>query len=312
MGQDLLDKAITYCDLALEYSPTYSDALLNRGLIEQKRGNTQKAKDYYIRSIRNNQDQAQGYNNLAVIYQQEGMLGHAYDNFKRALKVDPAYIAARYNLAVTLVKMKRLDAAKQELKTLIAVNPNLADPHYLLGQIAYDEGNTDEAVEQLSRAVELSPRYPEALELLGDVCMDKGRFDQARDAYSQCIQADADNAECRKKLPLAQRRQALLDTGMKSAEQNRTMDNTPSSLYELSRTYAEKGLKDKEEESLLHCIRLDNTYAQCHFALFQFYQDEGRAQEAQIACKNYVKFANAQENPQELGTCEKYLTASSP
>jgi tetratricopeptide (TPR) repeat protein len=311
MEQGNLDKAQTYCDLALEFSPLYADALVNRGLIEQKRGQNDRARDWYIKALRNNNEQAQAYNNLGVIYQSEGQLGKAHDNFQRALKVDPNYIAARYNLAVTLLKLKRTELAKKECKTLIAVNPNLADPHFLLGQIAYTEGKRDEAIEHLGRATELSPSYGEAQELFGDALMDAGRFAEAKDAYGQCIQVDADNAECRKKLPLAVRRAALADTGLRNLETTRTADNTPASLFELARTYAEKGLKDKEEATLLRCSRLDSSYPPCHFGLFQFYNEEGRIQEAVIACRNFSKFATTQEYPRESQLCEKFLSATS-
>ena len=310
MQQDNLDKAQTYCDLALEFSPMYGDALVNRGLIEQKRGNMTLAKEWYIKALRSNNEQAQGYNNLGVIYQQEQQYGRAHDNFQRALKVDPDYTAARYNLAVTLVKMHRLEQARSELKTLIAVNPTLADPQYLLGEIAYEEGKREEAIGYLTRAVELSPQYPEAQELLGDVLMDAGKFAEAQDAYNQCIQVDTENAECRKKLPLAARRAALMNTALRQTEQSRSQDGSASSLYELSRTFADKGLKDKQEDTLIKCIKMDSTYAPCHFSLYQFYNEEDRVAEAVIACRNYIKFANTQENAREVNLCEKFLNAS--
>ena len=224
--------------------------------------------------------------------------------------MDPNYIAARYNLAVTYMKLKKNELAKRELKTLVAVNPNLADPHYILGEIAYNEGRRDDAITELTRAVELSPQYSDALELQGDALMDAGRFAEAKDAYSQCIQADPNAAECRKKLPLAVRRAALSDTGLKNLEETHTADNTPASLYELAKTYGEKGLKDREENTLLRCNRIDSSYPPCHFGLFQFYNEEGRVAEAVIACRNFTKFATSQEYPRELETCEKYLAAT--
>src|SRR5262249_43424508 len=159
---------------------------------------------------------------------------------------------------------------------------------FMLGQIAYNAGKRDEAIEHLQRATELSPQFGEAQELLGDALMDAGRFGEAKDAYGLCIQADQSNAECRKKLPLAVRRSALSDTGLRNTEEARNTENTPAALYELARTYSEKGLKDKQEATLLRCTRLDVNYPPCHYGLFQFYNEEGRIAEAVIACRNFT------------------------
>jgi tetratricopeptide (TPR) repeat protein len=130
-----LERAEVYCDLGLEFSPTYADLWVNKGLIRLNQGRMSDAKDFFIKALRYNNEQAQAYQNLGYIYLQEKEWGKAHDNFQRALKVNPDYLEARYNLALAYIGMEKPDKASKELRTILAVDPNIADAHHSLGTI---------------------------------------------------------------------------------------------------------------------------------------------------------------------------------
>lgn len=302
-----LERAEVYCDLGLEFSPTYADLWVNKGLIKLKQGDTGKAKDFFIKALRYNNEQAQAYQNLGYIYLQEGAYGKAHDNFQRALKVNPDYLEARFNLGLTFLKLEKNEQAKKEFRTIIAVDPNIADAHHSLGILAYSEGKFEEAAEHIGRAVQLSPDVPTFWHDYGATLMELSRFAEAKDAFATCVTLDQKNPQCLNNLAIAQRKAALTDSALKEMKDTNTAENTAPALYMLARQQAEQGLVDQEERTYKKCVRLDGKFAPCHFGLFKIYAEAKKKDAATIACKNFLKYGTADEFPTEIETCEKYL-----
>ncbi|MCP3097636.1 tetratricopeptide repeat protein [Myxococcus sp. K15C18031901] len=303
-----LVRAEVYCDLGLEFSPQYADLWANKGIIALSAGRTEDAKKHFIKALRYNQEQLQAYQNLGYIYLQEGAYGKAHDNFRRALKVNPDNLDTRYNLALTLMKMKKLEAAKKELRTLLAVNPSLAAAHHTLGVIAYEEGQYEDAIESIAQATSLTPDAPEMWHDLGTALLEVARFPEAREAFANCVQLDPKATSCINNLALAQRKAALTDAGMKELRDTQQAENSAPALFMLARQYREKGLLAEEESTYKKCVKLDAKFAPCHFGLFQLFQDADKHEHAQVACKNFMKYATAEEFPTEYQSCEKYLS----
>ena len=66
----------------------------------------------------------------------------------------------------------------------------------------------------------------------------------------------------------------------------------------MAERYIEQGLlKNDGGARYKECLKLDGKYAACHFGLFQLYNEAHQAKAAQIACKNFVKFAGAESSP---------------
>ncbi|HEX8706053.1 MAG TPA: tetratricopeptide repeat protein [Myxococcaceae bacterium] len=308
LGLNDLERAEVYCDLGLEFSPQYSDLWVNKGLIKLKSGKTEEAKDHFIKALRYNQDQAQAYQNLGLIYMNEGSLGKAHDNFQRALRVNPDYLEARYNLALAFLKMEKMPEARKELNTIIAVDPNIADAHHVLGIIAYEQGKFEEAAGHIGRAVQLSPDAAAFHHDYGQALMELSRFAEAKDSFSTCVALDQRNAQCLNNLAIAQRKAALTDSALKEYKDTQTAENSAPSLYALGQKYNGQGLVAEEERTYKKCVRLDGKYAPCHYALFQLYQEQAKKDAATIACKNFLKYGTADEFPNEIETCEKFLS----
>ena len=106
-----LQAADDQCDLGIQFSPQYADLWVNKGVIAFNRGQDTKAKEYLIKALRLNQDQAQAYNNLGMLYMKEQGFGKAHDNFQRALRVNPDYLEARYNLSLAFKALSQNEKA---------------------------------------------------------------------------------------------------------------------------------------------------------------------------------------------------------
>ncbi len=306
-----LDGAEIACDLGLQFSPQHAELWANKGSIALRRNQIDLAREHFIKAIRYNQELAQAYNNLGFIYlNHENSLGRAHDNFQRALKVNPDYAEARWNLGLTYARMDEVEKARKEFKTLISISPNLADPYRELGVLAAQEGDYDAAVEMLTAALQRDPNFERAWLDLGAAYSELARYSEAADAFRRCISVNDRNADCRNNLAIVTRKGALLDEGLKEERDTRLAENTPAALFELAQKYREQGLRHEEEKSYKECLKLDGRFAACHYGLYTIFMEERRDREARIACRNFVKFAPVDEYPQQVTTCEKYLSSS--
>ncbi|WNG15499.1 tetratricopeptide repeat protein [Cystobacter fuscus] len=305
-------QAEVYCDLGLEFAPQYADLWTNKGLIAMCMENKKQAKEWFIKAIRYNQDQASAHMNLGKIYLDAGDYGKAHDSFQRALKVNPDYIEARYNLGLTFLNMKKLEKAEKVFLTLLAVDPNVAQVHHDLGVVYYQMDDKTKAVEEMGMAVQLAPSLnPDWWNDLGAVLMELSRFEEARQSFGSCVALQNEHSQCLNNLSIAQRKAALTDSALKEFRDTQRAENTPSALFELARKYKSQGLLSEEERAYKDCLKLDGKFAPCHYGLFQLYSEGQKRQSAEIACKNFLKYGALDEFPAEMQTCEKFLSAQS-
>lgn len=309
IAQGELERAEVQCDLGLEYSPDYADLWVNKGIIAFRREDTKRAKEHFIKALRINADQAQAYNNLGVIYLREKQLTKAIDAFRNALRVVPGYLEARLNLALTYREVDQPDKAKKELMTLIEINPSLAIPHAHLGQLYADGGALDEAIAELTRAVQLDPRFVEAYVLLGNVQVEAGKSCDAKDTFTACLEVDDKNAACRNNLPIATQGCQSQASSLEQVRrgEGRRGGPSPGAEYDAALAFRHKGQVEEEEQAFKRCLARDPRYAPCHFGLFELFRTRGEDRNAAIACKNFMKFANALESELQLDVCKKYL-----
>lgn len=302
-----LTHAEIQCDLGLEFSPQYADLWVNKGLIALAREQTDKAKEHFIKALRYNQDQAQAYNNLGKIYLQNQEYGKAHDNLQRALRVNPDYMEARWNLGLTYKGMKDFTKARKEFRTMLEVNPQLADPHAQLGVMALDENELEEAVTELTAAVQLDPKFFDAWNALGNAQMESGKPCDAKDAYSSCIEVDANNAQCRNNIIVAEKKCRLQDKALEDVRQRAAGQKTPESEYSAALEYKSRGLVNDEERAYKRCLKYDGKFALCHFGLFELYKERADEKNASTACKNFLKFASESEYKNQTLTCQQYV-----
>ena len=312
VSQGNCQQAEIHCDLGLEFAPQYADLWTNKGLVALCQEDKRQAKDFFIKAIRYNQDQASAHLNLGKLYMDEGSFGKAHDSFQRALKVNPDYTEARYNLALTYYNLKKYDEAEKTFLTLLAVDPSIAQAHHDLGLVYYQQEDRPKAADEMMKAVQLAPNLnPDWWNDLGTVLMEQSRFEEARQSFASCVALQQDNAQCLNNLSIAQRKAALTNSALKEFRDTQRAENTPASLFELARKYKSQGLLNEEERAYKDCLKLDGKFALCHYGLFQLYADAQKRQSAEVACKNFLKYGALEEFPAEMQTCEKFLSAQS-
>lgn len=307
IGMGNLQAAEDQCDLGLQFAPQYADLWVNKGVIAFKRAQYDKAKEYFIKALRLNAEQAQAYNNLGLIYMDEQAYGKAHDNFQRALKVDPDYSEARYNLALAFEALKDNEKAKKELRTLLHIKPQLADAWARLGKIDLDEGNLPSAIEHLVRATQLDPKFTAAWLVLGNAYMDAGKPCDAKDSFSSCIELEENSPQCRNNIIIAEKKCKLQDKALDDVKAHAAGTKTPESEYALALEAREKGLVNDEERAYKRCLRYDAKFPLCHFGLYELFKNREDKKGALVACQNFLKFAPESEYPNQTATCRKLV-----
>ena len=303
-----LQAADDQCDLGIQFSPQYADLWVNKGVIAFTRGQDAKAKEFLIKALRLNQEQAQAYNNLGLLYMKEQGFGKAHDNFQRALRVNPDYLEARYNLALAFKALNQPDKAKKELRTLLNINPTLADAWGQLGQIADDEGENETAIEVLTKATQLDPKFTAAWLVLGNAFMEVGKPCDAKDTFSSCIEADDNFPQCRNNIIVAERKCKLQDKALDDVKARAAGAKTPEGEYSVAVQAREKGLVNDEERAYKRCLKYDPKYALCHYGLFELFKSRSDEKNASVACKNFLKFANESEFQTQVAMCRQYVS----
>ena len=113
--------------LALEYSPRFTEAWVNLGLIELERANFERARRALVKARDLNPDLPAPHHALGLIAERQGRSGEAEGHYRAALKVDPGFAPARINLARSLFDRGALEDAREQFLRLTQVAPDLAE-----------------------------------------------------------------------------------------------------------------------------------------------------------------------------------------
>jgi Flp pilus assembly protein TadD len=174
-----LERADARFNLALEYNPSFVDALTNLGLVELQRGNFERARQLLTRARRLNPDVAQPHHALGVLAERERRPDLASQHYYEALRVDPGFAPSRNNLAHLLYDSGAYEDALTQFQRLVEVAPD--DPHAHAGLAAtlLRLGRADEASTIIAHALTFAPSDPELTNLLARLELRRGQIDAA-------------------------------------------------------------------------------------------------------------------------------------
>ncbi|HEY8091027.1 MAG TPA: tetratricopeptide repeat protein [Polyangiaceae bacterium] len=113
--------------LALEYSPRFTEAWVNLGLVEERRGNFETARRDFVKARDLNPDLPAPHHALGILADAEGHSAEAEKLYRAALKVDPGFAPARINLARRLFARGAYEEAREHFLRLTQVAPAALD-----------------------------------------------------------------------------------------------------------------------------------------------------------------------------------------
>lgn len=95
--------------------------------------------------------------NLGIAYFRKGDVNKAKQYYDKALEINPAYVYTHNELGKLYTSIGKEQDAIQEFKLAISGFPEYAEAHYNLGVVYLKEGNKIQACYAFGKVVELSP-----------------------------------------------------------------------------------------------------------------------------------------------------------
>jgi len=93
-------KAGSILDALLKKYPDAAGVLANKGIVFVKQKKLDKAEEYFLKSLKVNDQLVQVRNHLAVLYRLKGKFKQARDMLDAAIATNPYYANAYYNLGI--------------------------------------------------------------------------------------------------------------------------------------------------------------------------------------------------------------------
>lgn len=174
-----LETAEARFDLALEYSPRFVEALVNRALVEVQRGNFLRARRLLARARRYNPDFAQPHHGLGVLEEREGRPDKASKHYLEALAIDPGFAAARLNLARIYYSAGKFEHAKEQFKRVVEVSPQSAEGYVGLAEALIKLDRSGEADTVVETAFPEFPDHPQLAILQARAHLRRNKVDTA-------------------------------------------------------------------------------------------------------------------------------------
>ena len=170
--------------LALEFSPRFTEAWVNMGLVELRRGNLDLAYQDEKRARDLNPDIPAPHHALGLIADRRGLGEEAELNYRAALKVDPGFAPARLNLGRRLFARGAFDDAREQFFRLTQVEPNELVGWVGLGECFMRLEREGEADDAIHRARAKFGDRPELVMLVARQLLRRGAYADAERVLS--------------------------------------------------------------------------------------------------------------------------------
>lgn len=190
LGAGDLSTAAARFSLATEYGPRFTEAWVNLGLVELRRGNLDLAKKRFEKARALNADLPTPHHALGLLAEKRHLGGEAEEHYALALRVDPGFVPARLNLGRLLFARRAFDQAREQFLRLTEVAPGAAAGHVGLVECLFKLGREGEADEALARGRRLVGDDAELAMLVGRQLLHRGNYDDAERVFAELTVAD--------------------------------------------------------------------------------------------------------------------------
>ena len=177
--------------LALEYSPRFTEAWVNLGYVELRRGNLERARRHFVKARDLNADLPAPHHALGLLADRRGIGSEAEAHYRQALKVDPGFVASRSNLARRLFQRGAIEAAREQYLKLTEVEPGVLAGHVGLAECLLRLDRDGEADAVIAVARGRLGDAPELLMLVARQLLRRAAYAEAEEILAP-LTADAD------------------------------------------------------------------------------------------------------------------------
>jgi Flp pilus assembly protein TadD len=170
--------------LAIEYHPRFTEAWVNLGLVELRRGNFVLAKKDFEKARSLNSDLPAPHHALGLLADRRGDIEVAEKHYKEALKVDPGFAPARANLGRSYFARGRFDDAREQFERLTEVAPESVEGWTGLTESLLRLGREDDADQALAEGRAHTGDPPDILLLVARQLLRREAFEKAEEALA--------------------------------------------------------------------------------------------------------------------------------
>lgn len=140
-----------------------SGSLFDEALQFDEQGDTEAAKELYLKSIEMGRDTADAYCNLGIITCEEGDYPKGINYFTLCLQENPRHYKAHFNLANTYAEAGNINLAILHYRVSIEIAPQFPNSYFNLGLMLARSKEYEEAIRILKRFLSLAPAEEQRL-----------------------------------------------------------------------------------------------------------------------------------------------------
>ena len=225
--------------LAIEYSPKFTEAWVNLGLLQLKEGELKAAQKTLTHARSLNADLPAPHHANGLLDEKLSKMPQAEASYRAALAVDPGFAPARTNLGRLLFESGRFEEAREQFLRLTEVAPNVLEGWLGLAESLTRLGRERDSDITAERARRRFGDHPDLLLLVARQMLRRGAFDAA-EAILEPLTAQVDRRRSARAwawLGVARLGQGLTDEATRAAEESLAEQaDDPVARYVLSRT----------------------------------------------------------------------------
>ncbi len=221
-------------------------------------------------------DEAEEHYNLGLVYQRAGKFERAKEEYNQALRLQPDHLMAFYHLGLLYQKENKMDEAQEMYRRVIDLFPRAALAYNNLGLIHQTKGEVSKAEESYLKASDYHRLWPDPLYNLGRLYEDQGRYQEAEEKFQACIEVDPEYYKAYNDLGELYYRGGRIDQAIILFRE--TLKLRPD--YELAHNnlgtaYIKKGLRQKAFLEFEKAISINPDYGSAHLNLGNWYLEAG-------------------------------------
>ncbi len=119
------EDALDYYKYAMARGGSAASLLNKIGLTELEMRNLQMARSYFVRAVKMDKKNAEGWNNLGAVEFMDGVSGNAVADYKKAVKLNRRDAVFHANLATAYFGQKNYGGARREMAAALKLDPQI-------------------------------------------------------------------------------------------------------------------------------------------------------------------------------------------
>jgi len=182
-----LEKATQYYLKAVKFDEQFYLAFYQLGVLEKKMGNSDLAISYFNKAIEIKPDFHKAWFTLGTSYEADNNLDSAIVKYNKAIELNPGYTKAYNNLGNIFTLKEDYESAKDVLLTAIQIDPTYADAYLRLGVVFSEQELFIEASAQFKKATEYNEKNYDAWFRYASALNSIKQYEDASFAAQKCI-----------------------------------------------------------------------------------------------------------------------------